>query len=142
MLTGTNFKELLGVPIAIDGTRREVAATVLCLLETYQIADKIFTVSFDTTESNSGMISGACTIIEQPFGRPLLWLACRHHIHEVVLKDTYELLFSPSPDPNIPLLKQFRGRWDFLDKTSFGTLSDDFFRVSLEMWNLLYLCDQ
>src|SRR6218665_3639776 len=31
----------------------------------------------------------------------------------------------PSPGPEIPLFKQFRGSWDFLDKTSFGTLSDE-----------------
>jgi len=48
------------------------------------------------TASNSGMIRGACIIIEQSLGRPLLWLACWYHIHEVVLKNTYELLFGPS----------------------------------------------
>ena len=75
------------------------------------------------------MIRGACIIIEQSLGRPLLWLACRHHIkylleyntiHEVVLKDTYKFLFGPPPGPEIPLFKQFRGRWE-----SFGTLSDE-----------------
>ena len=102
VLTGTNLEDLLGVhvPIAIDGTGREVAATILCLLETYQIADKIIALSFDTTASNSGMISGACIIIEQSLGRPLLWLGCRRHIHEVVLKDTYKLLFGPTPGRN------------------------------------------
>src|SRR6218665_3412977 len=42
VLIGTNFEELLGASIAIDGTRGEVAATtVLCPLEMYQIADRI-----------------------------------------------------------------------------------------------------
>src|SRR6218665_1621941 len=91
----------------------------------YQIADKIIALSFDMTASKSGMIRGTCIIIEQSLGRPLLWLACRHHIHEVVLKDTYEFLFGPPPGPEIPLFKRFQGRWDFLDKTSFGTLSDE-----------------
>src|SRR6218665_4034043 len=91
----------------------------------YQIADKIIALSFDMTASKSGMIRGTCVIIEQSLGRPLLWLACRHHIHEVVLKDTYEFLFGPPPGPKIPLFKRFQGRWDFLDKTSFGTLSDE-----------------
>src|SRR6218665_3180265 len=83
-----------------------------------------------------------CIIIEQSLGRPLLWLACRHHIHEIVLKDTYEFLFRPPPGLKILLFKQFRGRWDFLDKTTFGTLSDDFFQVLLEIWNFVNLCDQ
>jgi len=99
VLTGTNFEELLGVPIAIDGTGKKVAATVLYLLETYQTADKIIALSFDMTASNSGMIRCACIIIEQSLGRPLLRPACRHHIHEVVLKNTYEFLFSPPQAP-------------------------------------------
>lgn len=72
MLSGTKFEELLGVPVTIDGTRREVAATVLRLPETYQVVDKIVAFSFDMSASNSGMISRACTIIEQSPGRPLL----------------------------------------------------------------------
>src|SRR6218665_2005246 len=67
------------------------------------------------------MIRGACIIIEQSLGTPLLWLACRHHIPEVVLKDIYKFLYDPPPG----LYKRFRERWDFLDKTSFGTLSDE-----------------
>lgn len=83
VLTGTNFEELLGVPIVIDETGRKVSATVLRLLDTYQVADKIIGLSFHTTASNSCMISGACTIIKQSFGRPLLWMASRHDIYEV-----------------------------------------------------------
>src|SRR6218665_3739882 len=48
------------------------------------------------------MIRGACIIIEQSLGRPLLWLACWHLIHEVVLKDTYEFLFDPPQVPRFP----------------------------------------
>lgn len=47
VFTGTNYKELLGVPIAINETERKVAATVFQLLETYYIVDKIIGLSFD-----------------------------------------------------------------------------------------------
>lgn len=56
MLTGTNFEELFGVPIAINKTWKKVAATVFQLLEMFHNADKIIGLSFDTL-SNSGMIS-------------------------------------------------------------------------------------
>src|SRR6218665_811920 len=36
-----------------------------------------------------------------------------------------EFLFGLPPGPEISLFKQFRGRRDFLDKTSYGTLSDE-----------------
>ena len=40
---------------------------------------------FDTTSSNTGLLSGACVILDQLLGRPLLNLGCRHHVLELVL---------------------------------------------------------
>jgi len=40
---------------------------------------------FDTTSSNTGLLSGACVILDQLIGRPLLNLGCRHHVLELVL---------------------------------------------------------
>lgn len=133
VLTGANFEELLGVPVSVDGTGKNVAAAVLKLLEPHEkIADMIIALSFDTTASNSGMINGACMTIEKALGRSLLWLACRHHIYELLLKNTYELLFGRLTGPDIPLFKRFRDRWDVLEKTSFSTISDD---EHLDAWS-------
>ncbi|KAG0717195.1 hypothetical protein GWK47_054949 [Chionoecetes opilio] len=55
---------------------------------------------------NTGMVQGACIRIERALEKPLVWLACRHHILEVVLKDVFEACMGPSSGPNIAL---FRG---------------------------------
>ena len=133
VLTGANFEELLGVPVSVDGTGKEVAAAVLQLLEPHEkTAAMIIALSFDTTASNSGMISGACINIERALGRPLLWLACRHHIYELLLKDTFELLFGRPSGPGIPFFKRFQDRWDSLNKASFSTIDED---EPLDAWS-------
>lgn len=78
VLTEINFEQLLRIPIAIDGTEREVAGTFLQLLEAYHIADKIIGFLSDMTSLNSCIIGGSCIIIKQFVGRPLLWLARQH----------------------------------------------------------------
>ena len=41
-------------------------------------------MSFDTTAGNTGHLNGACTLLEKQMGRDLLWLACRHHVMELI----------------------------------------------------------
>ena len=43
--------------------------------------------------------------------RTLLWLACRHHIFEVLLSDVFTMCMGPSSGPDILLFKQFRSTW-------------------------------
>ena len=45
---------------------------------------------FDTTASNTGRFSGACVLLESLFQRPLLWMACRHHMFEVLLAEVFK----------------------------------------------------
>ena len=69
--------KLLGVPKLLSGTGKETANAVIALLESWDIGT-------DTvTASNTGHYSGACVLLENLLERPLLWLACRHHIFEV-----------------------------------------------------------
>ena len=41
-------------------------------------------------------------------GRELLWLACRHHVMELILSKVLAVCCGPSSAPYIPILKQFR----------------------------------
>ncbi|KAG0710504.1 hypothetical protein GWK47_022672 [Chionoecetes opilio] len=87
--------------------------------------EQIIGLSFDTTASNSGMLAGACVHLENLLGRSLLWLACRHHVLEVVLKHIFEKCCSSSTGPEIPTFKRFQSRWESLDRGSYRTLNDE-----------------
>jgi len=67
---------------------------------------------FDTTASNTGRLNGACTLLETAIGRSLLWLACRHHMFEVLLSDAFAVwFFGLSTGPEILLFKRFTEVW-------------------------------
>ncbi|CAG0886170.1 unnamed protein product [Cyprideis torosa] len=63
------------------------------------------------------------------FGRtdigPQLERNMRHHVHELLMKDTYELIFRQPSGPHSFLFKRFQDRWDFLYKSSFSTINGD-----------------
>ena len=65
---------------------------------------------FDTTASNTGVMSGACVLIEQS----TLNLVCRHHVMEVVAEKALSECLGPSAGPEI-LFSRFRDRWEILD---------------------------
>lgn len=55
------------------------------------------------------------TLLKAKLGRNILWLACRHHMHEILLSDVLKICFGPSTGPEILFFKQFREVWDKLD---------------------------
>ncbi|KAG0724873.1 hypothetical protein GWK47_039711 [Chionoecetes opilio] len=118
LLTGEDDAEfLLGVPTSSDSTGRNVAAVVLKEVDEAGVRDKIIAFCFDTTASNTGMVQGACIRIEQELGRSLLWLACRHHVHEVILKDVFEASLGSSSGPDIGIFTRLRDRRSFVDSS-------------------------
>ena len=103
--------KLLGVPKLLSGTGKEPADAVKGLLESGDIGTDTVGACFDTTASNTGQYTGACVLPENLLERPLLWLACRHHIFEVLLSDVFTTCMGPSSGPDILLFKHFRSTW-------------------------------
>ena len=64
------------------------------------IANNIVAFNFDTTASNTGHWSGSAIRLNQFLDRPILYLACRHHVFDLLAKNTFHkvivtrLLFS------------------------------------------------
>lgn len=72
-------------------------------------------MSFDTTSSNSGIYNGACKLLEDKMEHKLLYLACRHHIHEIIVADVFEACFGVTRDPDVLLFKRFKENWSNID---------------------------
>lgn len=126
LVTGKNFEHLLGVPVAQEGTGEQMAEVVIQEVDRFELHDHIIGISFDTTASNTGMIQGACTRIEREFGKTLLWLACHHHTHELLLKGVFEVCYRvPSSGPDIKIFKTFQSLWSSLDKKVYTTMLNE-----------------
>jgi len=107
--------KLLGVPKLKSGTGNVAANAVLEQVRSWNCEPLIVGMCFDTTASNTGRLKGACTILEQLIGRNLLWMACRHHMFEVLLSDAFGVCLGPSTGPDILFFKRFRENWPKLN---------------------------
>lgn len=103
--------KLLGVPKLTCGSGLETSKSVVQYLEEWNIKSHVIGMCFDTTASNTGKWKGACTLVERAVGHDLLWLACRHHMFEVLLSDAFTQCFGSSTAPEIILFKKFREIW-------------------------------
>lgn len=125
LVSGDGNEKLLGVPKLTAGTGENEADAVHSLLEKWNITESVQAMSFDTTSVNTGINKGACILLERMIGRELLWLACRHHMLEIILSKVFTLCFGPSSSPDIPLFKRFKVVWDNIDRDNFQSLPPD-----------------
>jgi len=57
------------------------------------------------------VVSGACILLEHLLGRDLLYLACRHHILELVASSACTEMMGTLSAPEILLCKRFQAKW-------------------------------
>ena len=115
--------KLLSARLIKDGTGKTEAEEVISSLKDWGLQSNVYAMCFDTTSSNTGWKKGACVLIEKGLNRPLLWLACLHHIDELLLKTVWQTLFGIDMEPSYAEFKQFQKSWDTLDKNNFVQLN-------------------
>lgn len=114
-LTGENYDQVLGVARLKNGTASAGASGVVERLVRWRIEHIPRYIAFDTTNVMSGKHNGMCIEIERMLDRPMLRLPCRHHIAEVLLKETCVKVFRMSSNsPEVPILKDFKPMWEKL----------------------------
>lgn len=111
LITSLNTQQLLGVPSLPNGCGREIALAVFNKLFEWNLLDNVQAACFDTTSSNTGRLQGSVTLLEQKLERSLLYLPCRHHIFELVLKAVFEHKVSQTSAPVVLLFKRFQENW-------------------------------
>ena len=78
LVSGLGVIQLLAVPKLPNGTGEAMAAAVYAAITDWDIQEQVCAMAFDTTSSNTGLISGAYTLLEDKTGKRLLSFACRH----------------------------------------------------------------
>ncbi|KAK3889492.1 hypothetical protein Pcinc_006464 [Petrolisthes cinctipes] len=86
-------------------------------LNDWSLEERIIALKFDTTASDTRVVSDTCVLVEQKLGRHLLNLAYYHHIVELVLDKSYVECMRPSTGPQILLFTRCRDRWKSLNTT-------------------------
>ena len=89
LVTSGHVEQLLAVPKIDRSTGEEQCNACLGALDDWKLRSQVQGLVFDTTSSNTGIHLGACTLIEKTLKHELIWIACRHHIFEVMLSDVF-----------------------------------------------------
>ena len=85
----------------------QAEANIITIME-WGVADKIVAFNFDTTASNTGIWSGSAIRLNQFLNRPVLYLACRHHVFELLAKNTFNKIVGYDPSPEVSMFKRMK----------------------------------
>lgn len=122
LVTGTKVEHILEIPKLDNASGKAQATAVFKALEKWDLKDKVSALCCDTTASNTGRLNGACVLLENMLGRDLLYLPCRHHIYELVLKAVFQRkLPHLSTSPDVPLFKNFKIGWKNINPKTIST---------------------
>lgn len=127
LVTGGGVEKLLGVPKIDRGTGEQQADACMKALKDWKLKELVRGLVFDTTSSNTGLNIGACTIMERNLDRNLIWIACRHHVFEVMLSTIFTTAFGTSGGPEVGIFKRFQKQWPAINKEVFTIGSEEFY---------------
>jgi len=72
--------------LTLLGTERQWTES-RCWLQV--VGKRCYSTDTTATATNTGLKNGACTFIEQSLDQEMAWVACRHHIMELVLASIF-----------------------------------------------------
>jgi hypothetical protein len=72
-----------------------------------------------------GSKNGAAVILQDKLQQDVLYLACRHHVLEIILEAVFEHHLKPVGGPEISLFRRFQQEWPEMDKNNVQGLSDE-----------------
>lgn len=72
-----------------------------------------------------GIHKGTCVLIEKELNRKLVWLPCRHHVMEIILRGVFEVYWNTTSGPNVPIFGRFKNSWDKLDQSKYKSGMED-----------------
>ena len=122
VVSGLKTEKLLAIPKLPISTGEIMGNAVVQTLQDWDgVPDWLAGLCFDTTSSNTGIHTGAITVIQRAFEKRLLFLACRHHILEIISAAVYDQFFKSS-GPHIALFSRFKEQWKFIDVTQYAAI--------------------
>jgi len=123
VVSGKDVEKLLAIPkLPGSGTGLLMGNAVVEALQQWPgVPEWLAGLCFDTTSANTGIHAGAITVIQKAFDKRLLFLACRHHILEIVASAVFDLFFASS-GPNIPIFVRFKEQWPFLNQADHSSI--------------------
>ena len=107
-------------------------SVVEVLKEWKDFPDWLAGLCFDTISSNTGVHTCVITIIHQAYDKHLLFLACSHHILEIILAAVFDQFFQSS-SPQIGIFSHFKENLKLINTTQYSTIEAPGIEVKSEL---------
>ena len=116
MTSELDIEKLLAIPMlpVISGAMMG-QKVVEFVREWAGVEEHLAGLCFDTTASNTGIHTGAITVVQQSLKRRLLFRAWWHYILEICAAAVFDACFT-SKGPEIELFGRLKSQWQFIDK--------------------------
>lgn len=125
LVTGQDVDKLLAIPPLKDSKGVSQAEAVHDILQEWNLVKKVKCWDFDTTASTTGKVKGCRVVLQKKLNHYVLYLACRHHILELVLGDAYKECLGETTSPEVELFKKFQQNWPEINKSDVKIYSTD-----------------
>lgn len=125
VVSGRGIEKLLSIPKLASGTGLVMGTKIVEILNEWDgVPQWLAGLCFDTTSANSGIHTGAITVVQKSFHKRLLFLACRHHMLEIIAAAVFDIFFVSS-GPQISLFSRFKEHWPYIDQAKYATIDKD-----------------
>lgn len=121
IISNGEVEQILHIPALDSGTGKSQAEAIYHALCDWGLEGVVKACSFDTTASNTGQENGACVLLERLLERKLLYLPCRHHILEIILRAVFEKKLPGTSGPSVAIFKRFQDFWPQIKQRDFST---------------------
>ena len=115
--SGAAEGKILEIPVIKSSSGVEQANAVIQALRKWDLEEHVIGQFFHTTTSNTGHENGAAVIVERFMKKKLLWLACRHHVYELILKQVISEIFGCTSAPVNTKFVAFQRERNTIDKS-------------------------
>jgi hypothetical protein len=124
VVSGKGIEKLLGIPNLFKSTGVVMGNAVVEFINEWEgVNEWLAGLCFDTTSANTGIHTGAITVIQRAFDKRLLFLACRHHILEIIASAVFDNFFTAT-GPQIPLFSRFKNQWSSIDQSAYSSVKE------------------
>lgn len=111
VVTNNGVEKFLGIPALENSKGVTQAIAVQEVLRILGFCESVKAICCNTTASNLGNKNGAAILLESLLQTSLMFLSCRYHIFELVLRSAFENKFPLATGPNVPMFRNFREVW-------------------------------
>ena len=119
LASSDGIDQLLAVSKLTTRTGQTMCDAIIETIDDWNLREAVKAFSFVTTASSTGRMNGVCVLLEATLGRNILYLACRHHIQEIMLEEVFSTCMGLSLAPKIPPFKRFKTFWPNIIKDDF-----------------------